>query len=216
MYYTGMGLKGDQSLEFMQNKTLAQSDENGVDIHFFEVFDEKVYTYQGQVELSSSPFQEQQDDEDGNSRSVWVFPLKRKDSSIPIVSKENLDRTLERKVRKSKNLSLDELRKRADKSRTIPGSRVATTTVYQRDPNVVSYILKRADGICELCEKPAPFKKGNGDPYLEVHHIQQLSKGGEDTIENTVALCPNCHRKMHSLGRKKDVDKLYKKIYKYQ
>jgi len=24
-----------------------------------------------------------------------------------------------------------------------------------------------------------------------------LSEGGEDTLENAIALCPNCHRKMH-------------------
>jgi 5-methylcytosine-specific restriction protein A len=34
---------------------------------------------------------------------------------------------------------------------------------------------------------------------LETHHIKWLSKDGEDCIENTVALCPNCHRKMHIL-----------------
>jgi len=56
MNYTGMGLKGEQSLDFMQNKTLNESNANGVDIHFFEVFTEKVYTYQGQVLLSGKPF----------------------------------------------------------------------------------------------------------------------------------------------------------------
>ena len=29
-------------------------------------------------------------------------------------------------------------------------------------------------------------------------------------IENTAALCPNCHRKMHSLGLKPDIEKLTK------
>ena len=40
----------------------------------------------------------------------------------------------------------------------------------------------------------------DGTHYLEVHHIDQLAKGGADTVENAVALCPNCHRKMHSLN----------------
>ena len=44
---------------------------------------------------------------------------------------------------------------------------------------------------------PAPFKKRNGEPFLEVHHVMWLSEGGSDSIENTVALCPNCHRKVH-------------------
>lgn len=32
----------------------------------------------------------------------------------------------------------------------------------------------------------------------DVHHIQPLSKGGEDCRENTLCLCPTCHRKFHS------------------
>jgi 5-methylcytosine-specific restriction protein A len=208
MNYTGMGLKGEQSLDFMQNKTLSESNTNGVDIHFFEVFTEKVYTYQGQVLLSRKPFQEQQDDEDGNSRSVWIFPLTRTDNSTPIIPKIELDKTFEIKVKKASALSLDELKSRASKSQTKPGSRIATTTTYQRDPNVVNYTLKRANGMCELCEQPAPFNKRNGEPYLEVHHVEQLSNGGSDTIENAVALCPNCHRKMHSLGLQSDINKL--------
>ena len=77
IYYTGMGSKGDQSLDFMQNLTLRKSKTNGVDVHFFEVFIEKRYTYQGQVVLAGEPFQEEQDDKDGNNRKVWVFPLKK-------------------------------------------------------------------------------------------------------------------------------------------
>ena len=52
------------------------------------------------------------------------------------------------------------------------------------------------------------FSDKEGKPYIETHHIDWLSKGGEDTIENTVALCPNCHRKMHIINSEKDVEKL--------
>ena len=41
--------------------------------------------------------------------------------------------------------------------------------------------------------------------------IVELSKGGEDTVENAVALCPNCHRKMHSLCLEEDILTLQKK-----
>ncbi|GAA0237082.1 HNH endonuclease [Metaclostridioides mangenotii] len=46
--------------------------------------------------------------------------------------------------------------------------------------------------------------------YLEVqvHHIIWLSKGGNDDIDNTVALCPNCHKKMHILNLDKDLEHL--------
>lgn len=70
--------------------------------------------------------------------------------------------------------------------------------VYTRNPDVVAEVLHRANGNCEECGKAAPFlRSSNGTPYLEVHHRQQLSDGGDDTIENAVALCPNCHRKQH-------------------
>lgn len=51
----------------------------------------------------------------------------------------------------------------------------------------------------------------DGNPYLESHHIIWLSKGGDDSIENTVALCPNCHRKMHVIADEKDVKLLQEK-----
>ena len=35
-----------------------------INVYFFEVFTDKVYTYQGQVILTDKPFQEVQDDED--------------------------------------------------------------------------------------------------------------------------------------------------------
>ncbi|WP_163591073.1 HNH endonuclease, partial [Klebsiella variicola] len=37
----------------------------------------------------------------------------------------------------------------------------------------------------------------DGTPFLEVHHIEWLSNGGEDSVENAIALCPNCHRQAH-------------------
>ena len=83
------------------------------------------------------------------------------------------------------------------------------STVYERDPYAVELCLRRAGGYCELCSQQAPFKKKSGAPYLECHHIKWLAKGGPDIPENTVALCPNCHRKMHSRNDKKDQDYLF-------
>jgi 5-methylcytosine-specific restriction protein A len=67
---------------------------------------------------------------------------------------------------------------------------------------------RRAQGVCELCSEAAPFKDSKDQPYLETHHIKWLAEGGEDSIENTVALCPNCHRKMHVLNLQSDREKL--------
>ena len=45
-------------------------------------------------------------------------------------------------------------------------------------------------GLCDLCEQPAPFQNKSNEAYLECHQIIWLAQGGEDTIANTVALCP--------------------------
>ncbi|HDY8371443.1 TPA: HNH endonuclease [Klebsiella pneumoniae] len=72
-----------------------------------------------------------------------------------------------------------------------------TTRVYKRSPYVVAEVLLRAKGKCQSCKRDAPFLKEDGTPFLEVHHIEWLSKGGEDSVENAIALCPNCHRQAH-------------------
>lgn len=75
-HFTGMGLSGDQSLEFMQNRTLAESNTNGVSVHLFEVYQPKQYTYRGRVTLASEPIKSRQKDSEGMERIVWIFPLK--------------------------------------------------------------------------------------------------------------------------------------------
>ncbi|MFG8677889.1 zinc-finger-containing protein [Pseudomonas aeruginosa] len=52
-------------------------------------------------------------------------------------------------------------------------------------------------GICESCEKPAPFLRKDGRAYLEPHHINRLSDGGLDHPLYVGAVCPACHREIH-------------------
>ena len=89
-----------------------------------------------------------------------------------------------------------------------------SSSTYTRNPYVTELAKRRAKGYCQLCNNPAPFSDKDGNPYLETHHVVWLSQGGEDTIENTVALCPNCHRKLHVLALQSDIDKLPQKTEK--
>lgn len=84
-------------------------------------------------------------------------------------------------------------------------------TTYDRNYYIKEHALRKAKGICQLCDQKAPFKTKYGRPYLEVHHIVWLSKGGFDSPENVTALCPNCHRRMHILDNQCDIDKLVSK-----
>lgn len=89
----------------------------------------------------------------------------------------------------------------------------ANTSGYERDPKVVLWVLETANGNCENCESPAPFFDKDGYPYLEVHHVKYLSQGGSDSTTNSVALCPNCHRRVHFSSDGKDVtNSLYEKV----
>lgn len=78
-------------------------------------------------------------------------------------------------------------------------------TTFYRSPEVAAYAKKSANGICQLCGKPAPFIDKNGEPYLESHHVIWLSRGGTDTIDNVVGLCPNCHSKVHAIDDPIDI-----------
>ena len=72
-----------------------------------------------------------------------------------------------------------------------------TSDRYVRDPEVIAGVLEQAAGKCEHCRCPAPFKRADGEPFLEVHHVRPLGEGGPDTTENAAACCPNCHRRLH-------------------
>ena len=207
-HYTGMGTEGDQSLEFAQNKTLAESSVNGVDVHLFEIFRSKEYTYIGRVELESDPYRETQIDAEAKSRLVWMFPLKLASGNVPIIDKDKIEKLSAFKDKKAMKLSDQDLEARAQSCSGVPGNRLVSTIQYDRNASVSEFVKRRARGRCQLCGLPAPFKRKDGTPYLETHHVIWLSEGGEDTVDNTVALCPNCHRKMHVLNSIDDIKKL--------
>ena len=84
------------------------------------------------------------------------------------------------------------------KKKGKPQKSISNISIYNRNPDVIAERLYIAAGYCEDCKQKAPFlRKSTGEPYLEVHHIIPLSQNGEDSVDNTIALCPNCHRKRH-------------------
>jgi len=62
-----------------------------------------------------------------------------------------------------------------------------------RSQKIKAYVHLRANGTCESCNAQAPFISRDGKPYLEIHHLRGLAAGGEDSIFNAAAICPNCH-----------------------
>ena len=53
-----------------------------------------------------------------------------------------------------------------------------------------SLLYELAGHRCTLCHAP----------WLEIHHIQELSEGGSTEYDNLVVLCPNCHTRVHAEG----------------
>lgn len=205
LHYTGMGQIGNQSLDFKQNRTLNESNENGIELYLFEVFISNQYIYKGKVKLTGKPYQETQMDSNKKLRKIWMFPLSIIEGDSSITS-EQYEKSREHIKKEVKKLSLEELKILAENysKKEVPKRNVMNST-YIRDEIIAEYTKRRANGICQLCGKEAPFCDENGQPYLESHHIIWLSKGGSDSIENTIALCPNCHKKMHIVDSPLDI-----------
>lgn len=119
---------------------------------------------------------------------------------------EHEQQDFEKQVYVSISDNRDARKKRLEFSRKIPQKIQIQSNGYKRNPDVVAEVLMRANGKCESCDNDAPFVREHGDmkgrPFLEVHHKRWLSEGGEDSVENAVALCPNCHREEH-FGKRK-------------
>lgn len=158
----------------------------------------------------------------GDRRKIWMRPAIKPISDKNLLKvlqiiERNLTKTENRQWKKmmkylQTDLSLEYVEEKLEQEVNIalkkgdlhpkgnahPHKVNVVTSTFIRDPEVVAAVLNRANGVCEFCRKKAPFfRKKNGTPYLEVHHKKQLKDGGADTVENALALCPNCHRMMH-------------------
>lgn len=197
LHYTGMGKVGDQVLDGNQNRTLYDSETNGVEVHLFEVLKKTVYTYRGVMTLADKPYQAKQIDEVGNLRKVWMFPLKPEDENGGVEIGEPSEKELIQ-------LSNEELARRATIKSVGKKTYKKDTTTYYRDPYLKEMVKRIAEGKCQYCGNDAPFLDKNDVPYLEEHHVKRLADGGSDTMDNVVAICPNCHCKMHVLNETRD------------
>lgn len=112
-------------------------------------------------------------------------------------------------VKKIRNSSV----KSRPKGQKTPKTVSSNSTSFVRDPAVKAWVLDRAHGVCEACDSSAPFVGADGFPFLEVHHVRTLADGGSDTVTNAVAVCPNCHRRLHySEDSKAYRQSLYEKV----
>lgn len=214
--YTGMGTIGDQSISFGQNKTLATAKQNDIKVYLFESYKENEYYFCGEVELCGSIFTARELDAEGNLRNVLKFPLRRiDDSNKTIINIEDIENSEKEKAKIVRKLSQEEIKEKVKNIKSNGVTKEVKTVYRERNQFIAEYTKNRANGICDLCGEPAPFFDRNGKPYLESHHVITLANGGPDVIYNTVAICPNCHRRIHVLNNREDKEKLEKILLKY-
>ena len=186
--YTGEGQKGD--MEFIRgNKSIRDHAKDGKSLQLFKSLGKRRgYRYIGEFVCSTLDHR-QGLDVDGNERKAIVFHL------VPIGDAGDIQPPTRRK------LSFESLRKQAfaaaspaSEAREVDAKRL----VYERSEAVRRYVLARADGVCESCGQKAPFRRADGTAYLEPHHTRRVADGGPDDPRWVAALCPNCHREIHS------------------
>lgn len=72
--------------------------------------------------------------------------------------------------------------------------RIANAIV--RTPRIAKLVKEREGYRCQKCNVDG-FEKKSGGKYAEVHHVDELARGGRDLPNNMVCVCASCHRKIH-------------------
>ena len=192
--YTGEGQEGDMTFT-SGNKAIRDHRLNGKDLLLFEDLGKgKGVRYAGLFECAS--WQELDGlDKNRTNRKILTFNL------VPVataaVSLEKAEISAAPTVK-----TLDHLRQEAYDASSTPKAEPKTSDVkkqwYLRSAKVRDYVLARAKGVCECCGDAAPFVKKDGSPYLEPHHTTRLADDGPDHPSHVGAVCPTCHRRIHS------------------
>jgi 5-methylcytosine-specific restriction enzyme A len=185
--YFGEGQVGDMQLQ-RGNRAIAEHSAEGKSLLLFRNTAAGL-RFEGEMVYEGHHI-ERAPDRTGTDRNAIVFELRSLEAIEEVVEAEG----------PPPDASIDDLRQRALTAGAGPTqpSTQGVRNVYQRSRDVRNYVLARAQGSCEGCASPAPFLRRDGTPYLEPHHLRRLSDGGPDHPAHVIALCPNCHRRVHA------------------
>lgn len=189
--YSGQGQVGD--MEFKRgNRAIRDHVQDGKQLLVFEALGHgKPVRYLGEFVCSSYDFGKGPDRDGALRRTIRFHLVPVQEASTSAYSTDEVE---------SVELSLAKLRTRALEA--VPPTqasnwRDARVRQRKRNRSIKDYVLRRANGVCELTGERAPFLSTDGTPFLEVHHIHQLSDGGLDHPSNCAAITPNAHREIH-------------------
>jgi 5-methylcytosine-specific restriction enzyme A len=185
--YFGEGQVGDMRLR-AGNRAIAEHSAQGKGLLLFRKASDGL-RFEGEM-VCEGYHVEAAPDRTGAERKAIVFELRALEAVVEKVDTESAP----------SNMALKDLRQLAFSAASQASHPPSTgkRNVYERSQDVRVYVLVRANGKCEGCSAPAPFLRSDGTPYLEPHHLRRLSDGGPDHPAHVIALCPNCHRRVHA------------------
>ena len=188
--YTGEGTEGDMTMDG-GNEAIRDHQTNNEELYLFE--DTKypwIVTYRGQYEYEDYRW-ETLPDENNAPRDAIRFILAPV-GGAEIELSDRIGTLSDKQLYESAKQGAPDLSENhSQKSGSSSGQS------YTRSEVVKRFALRMAAGTCQGCNKEAPFVDSTGEPYLEVHHLHSRADGGPDDPENVLAICPNCHRRVH-------------------
>jgi 5-methylcytosine-specific restriction enzyme A len=192
--YTGEGQVGDMQM-IKGNLAIKSHQDLGKQIHLFEYIRTGIVQYLGQAYYLDHVTRDGED-RNGDIRSVIVFELAVDTPSLGVPDPEPVDYSPAKPKRWGDRF--DRLRNDAYAAslQNIPSAE-RKAYVHYRSAIIKTYVLRRSEGFCEGCGNEAPFVTSKGIPYLEHHHIRRRADAGPDHPQWVIALCPNCHRRVH-------------------
>lgn len=190
-YYTGEGQVGDMTFT-KGNKAIRDHVGSGKSLLLFKALGKsKPCEFLGEFVCETYETREMKD-RNGAHREGIVFHLIDVTGASGNIASNQEDQQVDEDLS-----SLRQTAYAASKPANEAKAKEGLRRYYERSTAVKTYVLKRAQGKCECCGARAPFLKTNGLPYLEPHHIRQLSDNGLDRPDYVAALTPNCHREIH-------------------
>ena len=211
-WYTGEGQYGDMEMK-RGNRAIRYHQREGTELHLFETTGRGEVRYLGEA-VYLGHHREERPDADGERRQAIVFELAIEPEGVSEGLGGEEEAAKERGPKEESERAgngapgrspsrlwtrpMEELRALATQRTTKRTStQIRKATVHERSDAVKVYVLRRAEGRCEGCGEEAPFRTKLGRPYLESHHTTRVADGGPDQPRWVIALCPNCHRRVH-------------------
>lgn len=142
-----------------------------------------------------------------DNENIFIYNLSKLDDLN--INKDEIEENI------FSQIDINTLKEKVENINTDPIKVQRQINTYTRNNALRALVKVKSNYSCQIpsCNYIG-FKKSNGEKYIEIHHLAPLSQEGKDSIENTVALCPTCHRKLHYAHNKEELKENLKQYLK--